>query len=412
MNTFAYRAGEAHLEEVELARVAQTVGTPCYVYSRKQIQENARALRRAFGDYPTRICFAVKANGNLTVLRTLFAEGLGADIVSGGELARAQRAGAPADRIVFSGVGKTRAEMEAALAAGIFAFNVESLDEIADLDAAAAAVGKTAPLQLRINPNIDVKTNPYIATGLYSTKFGIAESDKAEILAALRGAKHCRLIGIACHLGSQLTELAPFAEGARRMAELARELQGAGWKLQTIDLGGGLGIRYADETPIPFDAYAETLLAAVRPTGLTLMLEPGRRLVGEAGVLLTQVLRLKKTPGKTFVVVDAAMNDLIRPCLYEAYHPIVPLKESHAPAVRADVVGPVCESADFLAQDREMPLPQKGEWLAVRHCGAYASSMASNYNTRGRAPEVWVEGDRFTVVSRRETLEDQLARED
>ncbi len=407
MSPLQYLNGEAALETVKLSHVADKVGTPVYVYSKQALKQTTRALKNAFRSHPTLPCYAVKANGNLSVLREIFAEGFGADVVSAGEFERALIGGARPDEIVFSGVGKTDAEMEQALKAGILTFNVESLDELDRLAAVGVRTGKPVPICLRINPNIDAKTNPYIATGLYTTKFGIAESDLGAALDRVRAHKGLRLRGLDTHIGSQITELGPFAEMASRMAELSVKVRDQGFPLDLIDLGGGLGIRYDDEAVPSAEAYAETLLKAVKPTGLRLVLEPGRWIVGNAGVLVTRVIGTKQTPAKKFLIVDAAMNDLARPALYEAFHSVNPAKENAWSNELGDVVGPICESGDFLAKDRKLPDAKAGDLLVIGSCGAYASSMASRYNCRPLSPEVLVDGDAFRIVRPRETVASQ-----
>lgn len=406
MDAFRRIAGQLHCEELPLSRLAEAVGTPAYVYSRGALAARCRALTSAFASHPTMACFAVKANSNLSVLREIFSHGLGADLVSIGELERALAAGAAPGKIVFSGVGKRDDEIARGLEAGIFTFNIESAYELEQVARVAAVRGVVAPVSLRVNPNIDAKTNEKIATGLYTTKFGLPEDDIDALVARVRALPSLRLVGLACHIGSQIVELGPMREAARRMCDLSLRLVRAGVPLACVDLGGGLGIQYDDETPPSFEAYAQELLAAVKPTGLPLVIEPGRVIVGNAGILLTRVIGVKRTPAKHFVVVDAAMNDLVRPTLYDAYHAIEPVlaPPSDAPEVLCDFVGPICETGDYLAKDRHAALPQPGDLLAIRSCGAYGSSMASRYNSRPMAPELLVDGARFRVVRPREAL--------
>lgn len=411
MLPFSHVDNELNCEQVPLSRIAQAVGTPAYIYSATTLDSRCEILKKAFESYPTLICFAVKANHNLSVLKRVFGHGLGADVVSVGELERALKAGVSPERVVFSGVGKTDAEISAAIQRGIYSFNVESPYELGRLAALAASAKSPVGISLRINPNIDVKTNPYIATGLYTTKFGIAEQDLAPLLATLKNHKQLRLLGLACHIGSQITELGPFREAVTRLVQLTRDLSSQGFRPECVNLGGGLGIPYRGEAVPSANEYGETLLKALEGTGLRLLIEPGRSLVGEMGALLTRVIQVKKTPKKTFVVVDAAMNDLIRPSLYDAYHAIEPVKKSGAKSSVVDVVGPVCETGDFLGLDRELPELSSGDLLLVRSCGAYGATMASNYNTRPRAPEVLVENGDFRVVRRRERLQDLWALE-
>jgi diaminopimelate decarboxylase len=412
MDPFQYRAGELHCEGVPLRQIADALGTPTYVYSKTAILSSFRAYDRAFAEVPHLVCYAVKANGNLAVLAALARAGAGADVVSGGELFRALRAGIPARRIIFAGIGKTREEMREALKAEILMFNVESSAEIRALDQVAQEMGARAPVSLRVNPDVDPQTHPYISTGLRASKFGIPVVDalrEYEVAAAMAGIE---IVGVQMHIGSQLTKASPFADSLARIAAVVKELRERRIEIRAVDGGGGLGIRYRDESPPSPEEYARTLLPMLRELEVTVLLEPGRSIVGTAGVLLTRTLYTKRTPDKRFVIVDAAMNDLIRPSLYEAYHEIQPVKGAPgAPTQRVDVVGPVCESGDFLAQDREMAEVAEGDLLAVMRAGAYGFAMASQYNARSRAAEVLVEGDTYRVVRRRETYEDLIAGE-
>lgn len=412
MPAFAYRSGELHAEDVPLARIAAAVGTPCYVYSRAAIEAQWRGFDRAFGAQPHRVYYAVKANSNLAVLNLLARLGSGFDIVSGGELERVLRAGGDPARVVFSGVGKREDELRRALEVGIHCFNVESLPELKRLSQLASAMGRRASVALRVNPDVDAKTHPYISTGLRENKFGV---DIALAQAWYREAANAPGIdvrGVACHIGSQLTTLEPFADAVARVARLIDTLAAEGVVLTHLDLGGGLGVSYRDETPPSPAAYVEALLRALpaRLRGLEIGIEPGRAIVANAGVLLTRVEYLKHQPAKNFAVVDVAMNDLIRPALYDAWHGIAPLvlKESGAaPAATVyDIVGPVCESGDFIARERALALAP-GDVLAVESAGAYGFVMSSNYNTRPRAAEVMVDDKEWHVVRARETL-DQL----
>lgn len=407
MEFFSRRLGQLYCEETSLAQIAEAVGTPAYVYSRAAIAESCRAINEAFGSYPTTPCFAVKSNSNLTVMREIFRRGFGADLVSIGELERALFAGADPKKIVFSGVGKRDDEILRALEIGILTFNVESGYELEQIAKVAARHGAVAPVSLRINPNIDAKTNPKIATGLYSTKFGLPEDEIVHLVARIRALPQLRLLGLACHIGSQIVDLEPICRAAKRMTELSLSIQRAGIDLKTIDLGGGLGIRYDTECPPSLHDYAQGILREVHATGLSLVIEPGRALIGNAGVLLTKVLGVKRTPAKHFVVLDSGMNDLLRPTLYNAYHAVEPVTASASSeeAQLCDFVGPICETGDFLAKDRRIPLPATGDLFVVRSCGAYASSMASNYNSRPMAPEILVDQDQFSIVRKRESLE-------
>lgn len=410
MDHFQYSESEAYCERVPLKVIAERIGTPAYVYSRATLRRHLEQLLEAFAIYPTLACFAVKANSNLTLLGEVARAGLGADVVSVGELERALKAGIPAQKIVFSGVGKTEPEIVRGLEAEILSFNVESEAELAQILATAKKQGKTARVTLRLNPNIDAKTNPYIATGLYSTKFGIPE-DQLETLLPLFADSHLKLVGLSCHIGSQILTTDPFREAANRMAQAAMSLKKNGFELEFIDMGGGVGIRYDEESPPSLQAYAQTLADALAPTGLKLIIEPGRVVVGNAGVLLTKVIYSKKSPTKNFTIVDAAMNDLLRPSIYGSKHTILPVQLSDGRVEVTDVVGPVCESGDFLAKEIELPQQEPGDLLFVRGCGAYAATMASNYNSRPRAPEVLVDGDHFFVIRRRETMDDLLRNE-
>lgn len=384
------------------------MGTPCYVYSRATIERHWRAFDQALQGHPHTICYAVKANSSLAVLQLLARLGSGFDIVSEGELTRVLRAGGDPNHIVFSGVGKTAAEIKMALAANIHCLNVESEAELDRVIEIAASMGIRAPVALRVNPDVDPKTHPYIATGLKENKFGIpVEAARALYL---RAAKHTRVLGVACHIGSQLTSLPPFIDTLERMLALVTELADMGIELQHLDMGGGLGIRYQQETPPLPDALAQVLLERLRTRHpkLALHIEPGRAIVGNAGILLTRVEYLKPGEPRNFAIVDAAMNDLIRPALYQAWQEIIPVNRSSLATARAyDVVGPICETGDKLGSDRELAIAPD-DLLAIRSAGAYGMTMSSNYNTRPRAPEVLVDGAQFAVIRRRETLDDIL----
>ena len=413
MAHFAYRHSDLCCEQVSLRSLAADVGTPAYVYSKAALLESYRGYDDAFAEVPHIVCYSVKANGNLGVLGTLARAGAGADIVSGGELFRALRAGFPPGRIIFSGVGKTRDELREALKAEVLMFNVESLSELRALDDVARETGVRAPVALRVNPDVDPETHPYIATGLKTSKFGIPFAQAHEVYAEAASLKGVEVVGADIHIGSQLTKAAPLADAVARIAALVKTLRERSIEIRMVDVGGGLGIRYRDEAPPTHREYARVLLPALRELGVTVLLEPGRSIVGNAGILLTRVLYRKETGEKTFVVVDAAMNDLIRPALYDAYHELQPVAEARldAPRETVDVVGPICESGDFLAKDRALARTEEGDLLAIMSAGAYASAMASNYNTRPRAVEVLVDGNRYTIVRRRETYEDLVAGE-
>ncbi len=414
MTPFRYRNRRLHAEDVDLSVVAEQVGTPCYVYSRAALEERYRAFDGAFGARDHLVCYAVKANSNLAVLNLLARLGSGFDIVSGGELERVLAAGGVPSKVVFSGVGKTEDEMRAALRAGIHCFNVESEAELIRLNHVAGSLGQVAPVSLRVNPDVDPGTHPYIATGLKENKFGIGLPPARALYAHARDFAHVRFEGVACHIGSQLTDLAPFAEAMALVIQLVDELAAQGVALKHIDLGGGLGIRYNEENPPEPAQYVQALLEKLNGDNtrrLGILIEPGRAIVGNAGVLLTRTLYLKENEGRRFAIVDAAMNDLLRPALYEAFHDITPVAVDQPRTVqRYDVVGPVCESGDFLGRDRELGL-EAGDLLAVVSAGAYGFVMSSNYNTRPRGAEVMVDGSAFHVVRRRETVAELLAPE-
>jgi diaminopimelate decarboxylase len=413
MDHFTYRNVDLCCEQVSLRTLAADVGTPAYVYSKAALLESYRAYDAAFAEVPHLVCYSVKANANLGVLATLARAGAGADIVSGGELFRALRAGFPPSKIIFSGVGKTRDELRDALKAEILMFNVESPSELRALDEVAREMGVRAPVALRVNPDVDPQTHPYIATGLKTSKFGIPFAQALAVYQDAASLKGVEVVGVDIHIGSQLTKASPFADALARVAALVKMLRERSIEIRTVDVGGGLGIRYGEEAPPTLREYAMVLLPALRELGVTVLLEPGRSIVGNAGVLLTRVLYRKDTGEKTFVVVDAAMNDLIRPVLYDARHEIRPVAEARlgGPRETVDVVGPVCESGDFLAKGRELARTEEGDLLAVMSAGAYGFAMASNYNTRPRAVEVLVDGNRYTIVRRRETYEDLVAGE-
>ncbi|MCL4233996.1 MAG: diaminopimelate decarboxylase [Deltaproteobacteria bacterium] len=412
MNDFRYVNGRLHCANVALETIADAVGTPFYCYSHETLTRHYRAFHEGFRDAPHVIAFSVKALSNLSVLRLLGSMGCGADVVSGGELYRALEAGIPAERIVYSGVGKTAQELEYALRTGILMFNVESSEELAALADAAARLDVVAPVSLRVNPDVDPKTHKYIATGLRESKFGIAIDLARESYARAAAMTSLRIVGVDCHIGSQLTDLAPIRDALSRLERLIGDLRADGHEITHLDIGGGLGISYDDEAPPHPTEYAKAVLDTVAHLGLTLVMEPGRVIVGNAGVLVTRLLYRKRQGDKRFLIVDAGMNDLIRPSLYDSFHEIRPVRETAAPRSAADVVGPVCESGDFLARDREMPDDlERGELLAVMSAGAYGFAMSSNYNSRPRAAEVLVRGERFAVVRRRETYEDLVGPE-
>jgi diaminopimelate decarboxylase len=409
VNPFDYRNGELRAEAVPLAQVAERYGTPCYVYSRAAVTETYRAFDSAFAGRDHLICYAVKANSSLAVLNLLARLGSGFDIVSGGELARVLAAGGDPRNVVFSGVGKTAEEMRQALMAGVLCFNVESESELARLEAVAAQCGRIAAVSLRVNPDVDPRTHPYIATGLRQNKFGVPYEDALALYRRAREMRHLAIAGIGCHIGSQLTEVTPFVAALDRVLELADRLQSEGIALAHVNIGGGLGIRYRDESPPAVGDYARALTSRFGSRALKILLEPGRALVGEAGLLLTRVEYLKHGRERNFAVVDAAMNDLLRPALYDAWHEVRPVRAGSGGA-RYEIVGPVCETGDFLARDRALDL-REGDLLAVMAAGAYGMSMSSNYNTRPRAAEVMVDGGEMHLIREREAVSELMARE-
>lgn len=410
MSSFSLRNGELFAEDVALSHIAGQFGTPCFVYSRAALEQAYRSYDQAFGQRAHLICYAMKANSNLAILDVFARLGSGFDIVSGGELARVIAAGGDPARTVFSGVGKSRDDMQQALAAGVMCFNVESESELDRLNVVALEMKRKAPVSLRVNPDVDARTHPYISTGLKENKFGIAFGDAMSIYRKAHALDALQVVGIDCHIGSQLTELAPFIDAFRKVLELVDRLAAEGIELKHLDLGGGLGIRYGDESPPPPEAYVKALLDTVGKRPQQILLEPGRSLVGNAGLLLTRVEYLKHGEVRNFAVVDAAMNDLLRPSLYDAWHEVRAVRPSAAAARRYEIVGPVCETGDFLARDRELAL-EEGDLLAVMSAGAYGMSMSSNYNSRARAAEVMVDGSRLHLVRERERIGQLFAAE-
>lgn len=408
MNSFEYQQGELYCERVPVSRIAKELGTPCYIYSHETLIRHFHAYDSAFKDIPHVIAFAMKANSNLAILRLMAREGSGVDIVSGGELFRAMKAGVPASKIVFAGVGKSPDEIRDALKANILMFNVESAAEIRAINDVAASVGMKARIALRINPDVDPKTHPYISTGMKKSKFGIAADRAVEEYKIASSMSHIDVVGVHAHIGSQLTDVTPFVDSLRKVVALIDTLKSHDINIRYLNIGGGLGITYSDEKPpLPQD-LAHAISPLVKGLGLTLVMEPGRVIVGNAGILVTKALYEKAGETKHFVIVDAAMNDLIRPSLYGAYHEIRPVNEAaaHRPKQMVDIVGPVCESGDFLAKDRSLPNIQPDDLLAVMSAGAYGFVMASNYNSRPRVPEVLVKGGEFHVIRDRETYDD------
>jgi diaminopimelate decarboxylase len=409
MHDFQYKNGELYCEGVPVKTIAQRVGTPFYLYSSQTLMNHIRAFEGAFAGVPHLICYALKSNSNSAVLRLLAREGSGADIVSGGELFRALRAGIDPKKIVYAGVGKRRDELEYALKVGVLMFNVESGEELHAVDRAAKDMRSVARIALRVNPDIDPKTHAYISTGLKENKFGISIDQALECYQIAKSLTHVEIIGVHQHIGSQITEVQPFVDAVQKLIGFVKELRGAGIQIKYINIGGGLGITYKDETPpLPLDV-ANAIKPILKDCGCTIVMEPGRAIVGNAGILVTSALYHKESGEKKFLIVDAGMNDLIRPSLYEAYHEIRPvIQPTTADQKSFDVVGPICESGDFLAKDREMPEVQSGDLLAVMGAGAYGFSMSSNYNSRTRVAEVMVKGNEYYVVRERETYNDLI----
>jgi diaminopimelate decarboxylase len=413
VNYFEYRNREMFAEGVPLKRIAREVGTPAYVYSLATLTRHFRVFDEAFAAVPHIICFSVKANSNIAVLKAFVREGGGFDIVSGGELFRALKVGADPQKIVFSGVGKKKEEIEYALDAGILMFNVESEDEMAALNEIAGGVGKKASISLRINPDVDPQTHPYISTGMRKAKFGVDIKRSLESYKKAAALPHLEVVGVDCHIGSQLTSVAPFVDALARVREyldrvLVGSLQKEGAHIRYLDLGGGLGISYKDELPPHPEEYAKAIIEGLQGLDITLILEPGRVIVGNAGILVTEVQYVKETDDKKFIIVDGGMNDLIRPALYGSYQEIQPIVQRTSEKIVADVVGPICESGDFFAKDREIVRPERGDLIAVMSAGAYGFTMASNYNSHPKPPEILVDGDRFYVIRKRETMADLI----
>jgi len=411
MDHFNYKQGELLAESVPVASIAGQYGTPCYIYSRATIERHWHAFNQSFGDHPHLVCYAVKANSNLAVLDIMARLGSGFDIVSQGELQRVLRAGGQADKVVFSGVGKTRDELVFAIQAGIRCFNVESDAELERLNNVARELDRHVPVSIRVNPNVDAKTHPYISTGLKENKFGIDITEALAIYQRAAAMSHIDIQGVDCHIGSQLTDSSPFIDALERVLELIGRLADLGITIKHLDIGGGLGIRYQDETPPEPAEYATSIMKHLGDRDLEILIEPGRAIVGNAGILVTTVEYLKHTEHKNFAIVDAAMNDLLRPALYSAWQDIVPVTQSDtADTVNYDIVGPVCETGDFLGKDRQLKL-QQGDLLAVRSSGAYGFGMSSNYNSRPRVAEIMVDGDQVHLVRKRESIDDLMAGE-
>ena len=406
MHHFQYRDKALYCEEVPVSRIAEQVGTPFYLYSHATLVKHFEAFDGAFEDVNHLTCFSMKSNSNLAILKLFASRGSGVDIVSGGELYRALKAGLDSKKIVYSGVGKQDEDMREALASRILMFNVESSQELMRLNALAGAMGTKARIAIRVNPDVDPKTHPYISTGLKENKFGIDIKEAPEQYTVASSMKNIEVMGVSCHIGSQLTQVGPFVDTIKKLVELVEQLEKAGIPIRYLDLGGGLGITYDQEAPTDPSDYAGAVKEILSGLKLTLVLEPGRVIVGNAGILVTKVLYTKSSPEKNFFIVDAAMNDLMRPALYDSFHAIQPVRKGDRAQVRADVVGPICESSDFLAKGRELDSYHPGDLLAVMSAGAYGFSMSSTYNSRPRVAEVMVKGDQFYTIRKRETYED------
>ena len=411
MHFFEYRSGELHCEEVPLQQIAKDVGTPVYIYSEQTLRRHVRVFDEAFQAVPHLICYAVKANSNIHILRRFAEWGTGFDIVSGGELFRVLRAGGSAGKVIFAGVGKTADEIRYALGAGILFFNVESSAELELIHAIAQDMNRRARVSIRANPDVDPRTHPYISTGMQKHKFGVSLSEARDLYRSSRQLANIDVVGVQCHLGSQITEMGPFEEALASLREFILQLKAEGVALQYLDFGGGLGISYNAEEPPSPAVYGAAVTKATKDLGLTIVLEPGRVIAGNAGVLLARVLLKKKQGAKKFLIVDAGMNDLIRPALYGSHHQLWPVRAQDGKET-VDVVGPVCESADFIAKDREVAVLEPGDLLAVMSAGAYGFSLSSNYNSRPRPAEVLVTGDTYRVIRRRESYEDLVRLED
>lgn len=406
MHDFKYKNSELYAEDVPIRKIAEAVGTPFYVYSHNTFLRHFNAYRNAFDGQPHTICFALKANSNLALLKLLAKHGCGADVVSGGELHLALKAGMPVNKIVYAGVGKTEKEIIQALKARILMFNIESSDEMIAINKIAGALKLKAPVALRINPDIDPKTHPYISTGLKESKFGIPIENALEHYKLARSLPNLNILGIHKHIGSQITTIRPFVDALQKIIALAQTLKSHKIEIKYIDMGGGLGIPYNNEHPPHPDELSKAVLPLLKDNGFNLILEPGRSIAGNAGIFVTKVLYLKKHPQKEFVIVDGGMNDLIRPSLYNAYHNVLPLKKNNRKKILADIVGPICESGDFLAKNRELNRLSQGELIALMSAGAYGFTMSSNYNSRPRVAEVLVKGKEFFVVREREKYSD------
>jgi diaminopimelate decarboxylase len=411
MHYFEYQEGELHCEGVPLRKIAQEVGTPVYIYSEETLKRHVRVFDEAFQSVPHLICYAIKANSNINLLRRFAQWGTGFDIVSGGELFRVLRAGASAEKVIFAGVGKTADEIRYALEADILFFNVESPAELESIQTIARDMNRRARVSIRANPDVDPRTHPYISTGMQKHKFGVSLADARDLYRTARQLPNIDVVGVQCHIGSQITEITPFEQALASLREFIQQLRGEGVAFKYLDFGGGLGISYTTEEPPSPAAYGAAVAAATKDLGLTIVLEPGRVIVGNAGILLARVILKKNQGAKKFLVTDAGMNDLIRPALYGSHHQLWPVKPRDEKEV-VDVVGPVCESADFIAKDRALGVLEPGELLAIMSAGAYSFSLSSNYNSRPRAAEILVSGKTYQVIRKRETYEDLVRLEE
>ncbi len=408
---FRFINNELYCENVRLQDIAEDIGTPVFVYSKKAIEDKINEYKNAFKSYPTLICYACKANSNLSILKIFNENGFGLDTVSGGEIFKGKLAGFPSDRIVYAGVGKTDEELEFAINEEILSFNVESKEELDVINEIASKLGKKANISIRVNPDVDPKTHPYISTGLKKSKFGIDIEEALDIYKYVKSLKNLNIVGVHCHIGSQIMDISPFKEAVEKVINLINKLKNEGIELQYIDIGGGIGIRYRpDDNPPKIEELANLILPIIKDTKLKLILEPGRSLIGEAGVLISKVLFTKDKGDKHFIIVDTGMNDLARPSIYNAYHHIYPLKLKNE-KIKADIVGPICETGDFLALDRYIDNLKRGDYLAIMSAGAYGSSMSSNYNDRPRASEVLVDGDKYYLIKKRENYEQLVENE-
>jgi len=409
MNYFEYKGDELFCEDISLEQLAEKEGTPLYVYSKKTLLQHYHAFDDAFSDIEHIVCYSVKACSNINILKLFCNEGSGTDIVSGGELFRSLKAGVDSKKIVYSGVGKSAAEIIFALKSDILIFNTESVQEIERINELAGSIGTKGSIGIRINPNVDPKTHPYISTGLKENKFGISIDEAFDVYLAADKMENIDVIGVSCHIGSQLLDVTPFVDALAKVTDLIKKLHREGIAIKYLDIGGGLGIPYNDgEKATDPRIYGEKVINAIRDIGCTLILEPGRVIAGNSGILLTKVLYTKVNEGKNFVIADAAMNDLLRPSLYGSYHGIESVHKKDTPMINGDIVGPICESGDFIAKDREMPDFEQDDLICVRSAGAYGFTMASNYNSRPRAAEVLVDGDKYTVINKRETYDDLI----